>query len=102
MMKINPNKINQIYQTKINTTQPSKETQPISNVDKIEVSNHSKQNTLKEIKHDLSQSINASLSQDKINELKVQIKNGTYEVKHRQVAEALIAFSETMVGDNHD
>jgi len=106
MMKINPNKINQIYQTKQNTTHTSKETNTVSNVDKIEVRNHSKQNiTLKDIKSDLTQSINSTLSQlshDKINVLKEQIKNGQYEVKHKQVAEAIIVFSETMLGDKHD
>lgn len=103
MMKINPNKINQIYQTKPSTTHTTKETNTISNVDKIEVRNHSKQIiTLKDIKSDLTQSINSTLSQDKINVLKEQIKNGQYEVKHKHVAEAIIAFSETMLGDKHD
>lgn len=103
MMKINPNKINQIYQTKPNTTHSTKETNTISNVDKIEVRNHSKQSiTLKDIKSDLTQAINLTHSQEKINLLKEQIKNGQYEVKHKQVAEAIIAFSETMVGDKHD
>lgn len=103
MMKINPNKINQIYQTKPNTTHTVKETNTTSNVDKIEVRNHSKQSiTLKDIKSDLTQSISSTLSHDKINELKEQIKNGQYEVKHKQVAEAIIAFSETMLGDMHD
>lgn len=102
-MKINSNKINQIYQTKPNTTHSTKEINTISNVDKIEVRNHSKQSiTLKDIKSDLTQAINSTHSFDKINELKAQIKNGQYEVKHKQVAEAIIAFSETMLGDKHD
>jgi anti-sigma28 factor (negative regulator of flagellin synthesis) len=102
-MKINPNKINPIYQTKTSTAQSIKELNTVKNVDKVEVSHQSKQNrSLQGIKTELTQSINTTHSINRINELKEQIKNGKYEVKFNQVAEALIAFSETMNGDKHD
>ncbi len=102
-MKINPNSINKIYATQTKTSTNSKEVSAVNNVDKVEVSLQAKQNlSLQKIKSELTSSLNTDYTQDKMSELKALIKSGKYEVKHRQVAEALIAFSESVIGNKND
>lgn len=101
-MKINPNVINKVYQTQTKSGTNTKEISVNKNVDKVEVSTAAKRKvSLQSIKHELTSSVNNDFSKEKISELKALVQSGKYDVNHRKVAEALIAFSE-MAGSNDD
>jgi anti-sigma28 factor (negative regulator of flagellin synthesis) len=102
-MKINPNHVHKTYPTPTKNTTTLKEVTSVNNVDKIEVSQKARQEiSLNKVKSEITKSLNSDFSNERINELKALVKSGKYEIKHRQVAEALIAFSETALGDKND
>lgn len=99
MMKINPNAIRQVYSTQTKQATNTKELNPVKNIDKIEVSAQAKQElSIQKIKSELLTSLDNDNSRTRINELKAMVKSGQYQVKHREVAEAIIAYSEAING----
>lgn len=98
-MKINPNAIRQVYSSQTKQVTNTKEVNPVKNIDKIEVSVQAKQElSIQKIKSELLTSLDNDNSRTRINELKAMIKSGQYQVKHREVAEAIIAYSEAING----
>lgn len=98
-MKINPNAIRQVYSSQTKQATNTKEVNPVKNIDKIEVSAQAKQElSIQKIKSELLTSLDNDNSRTRINELKAMIKSGQYQVKHREVAEAIIAYSEAING----
>ncbi len=99
MMKINPNAIRQVYSSQTKQATNTKEVNPVKNIDKIEVSAQAKQElSIQKIKSELLTSLDNDNSRTRINELKAMVKSGQYQVKHREVAEAIIAYSEAING----
>lgn len=102
-MKINPNAIRQVYSTQTKQTTSTKEVNPVKNIDKIEVSAQAKQElSIQKIKSELLTSLDSDNSRTRINELKAMIQSGQYQVKHREVAEAIIAYSEAINGNRDE
>lgn len=98
-MKINPNAIRQVYSSQTKQATNTKEVNPVKNIDKIEVSAQAKQElSIQKIKSELLTSLDNDNSRTRINELKAMVKSGQYQVKHREVAEAIIAYSEAING----
>lgn len=102
-MKINPNAIRQIYQTQTKQTTSVKEVNTVQNTDKIQVSVQAKQElSLQKIKSELLTSLDQESSKARVSELKAMINSGQYQVKHREVAEAIIAYSEALSGSRDE
>lgn len=102
-MKINSNAIHKVYQTQTKQNTSSKEPINVQKTDKIEVSAQAKQElSLHKIKSEILTSLDQENSVNRVNELKALIKSGQYQVKHREVAEAIIAYSEVLSGNNDE
>ena len=97
-MKINPNKINPIYPSQNKQTNPIRGNKIGENTDRIEVSAQAKQElSISKIKSELVGTLVEETSQ-KVSKLKALINSGQYQVKHREVAEAILAYSEILKG----
>jgi|GEM_PF-1396697 len=102
-MKINANAIHKVYPTQTKQNTLSKESISTQKTDKIEVSTKAKQElSLHKIKSEIVTSLDEANSNNRVTELKALIKSGQYEVKHREVAEAIIAYSEILSGKNDE
>lgn len=102
-MKINSNTIHKVYPTQTKQNNSLKETNTLPKTDKIEVSAHAKQElSLHKIKSEILTSLDQENSKDRVSELKALVKSGQYQVKHREVAEAIIAYSEVLSGNNDE
>lgn len=102
-MKINSNTIHKVYQAQTKKNTLPKEINSVQKIDKIEVSAQAKQElSLHKIKSEILTSLDQDNSKNRVSELKALIKSGQYEVKHREVAEAIIAYSETLSGNNDE
>lgn len=102
-MKINSNAIHKVYQSQTKQSTQPKEINSVQKTDKIEVSAQAKQElSLHKIKSEILTSLDQDNSKNRVNELKALIKSGQYEIKHRDVAEAIIAYSEILSGNNDE
>ena len=102
-MKINPNAIRQVYSSQTKQATNTKEVNPVKNIDKIEVSAQAKQElSIQKIKSELLTSLDQESSKARVSELKAMINSGQYQVKHREVAEAIIAYSEALSGSRDE
>lgn len=102
-MKINANGIHKIYPTQTRKNTNPKEVNTLQKMDKVEVSTQAKQElSLHKIKSEILTSLDQENSKDRVSELKALIKSGQYEIKHREVAEAIIAYSEILSGKNDE